>query len=195
MPIDVMYPLSSKSSWEDNELRYSLRSMEKFFPEMGRVFVVGHRPPWLTNVVHLPAVDSYRHNKDANLITKVLLACANGISDTFLRCSDDQCLLRLATVDDLVPRHCGHVKCGRGGWWARFVSTCRVLQSRNLPFLYYECHIPMLYDRDDFVCTVTQFPFGEGNGFTINSLYFNASTMPRKVQRLDHERTGAPRSK
>jgi len=41
--VDVVYPLSNGSHWDNNELRYSLRSLEKYALNLGRVFVVG--PP------------------------------------------------------------------------------------------------------------------------------------------------------
>jgi len=70
--IDVVYPLGSGSAWDNNELRYSLRSLENNLLDLGRVFVVGQRPPWLVEAVHIPMEDTHRHNKDANLIDKVL---------------------------------------------------------------------------------------------------------------------------
>jgi hypothetical protein len=62
VPIDVVYPLGTGSVWQDNELRYSLRSLEKNFPDLGRVYVVGHKPDWLGNVEHIPFGDSQSPN-------------------------------------------------------------------------------------------------------------------------------------
>ena len=44
-PVDVVYFLSHLSKNRDDwELRHSLRSIVANFPDLGRVFIVGHRP-------------------------------------------------------------------------------------------------------------------------------------------------------
>jgi len=51
--IGVYYPyLASVSAWE--ELRYSLRSLDKFFNEDYEVWIVGDLPDWFQNVKHIP---------------------------------------------------------------------------------------------------------------------------------------------
>ena len=125
--IDVVYPLGTGSRWNDNELRYSLRSLEKNFPDLGRVWIVGHRPAWLTGVVHVAMDDVHRHNKDANLIDKILAACRAGVSERFVRMSDDQVFLRPVRFADMKPLHYGDITSKSdwpaGGWWRRLVPA------------------------------------------------------------------------
>jgi len=185
-PMDVVYPISGGyhgkkklgSKWDDNELRYSLRSLDQHFTNMGRVFIVGHKPEWLTGVVHLPAEDTHRRNKDANLIDKVLLACRSGVSSTFLRLSDDQCLLK--EWDGLNARHMGNATGRKGGkWWRRMRRTCDYLQSHGRPTYFYDCHAPAPVDRDTFIQVAGEADYQTPPGMCINTLYFNSVGIPR----------------
>lgn len=187
-PIDVVYPLSTGrhgskvlgSRWDNNELRYSLRSLEQHFHRLGRVFVVTEfLPDWLTGVEHVYTVDTHRRNKDANLIDKVLAACRAGVSDTFLRASDDQCLL--ADWDGLDVWHAGDADGQRGGkWWRRCQRTCDYLKANGRPTWFYDCHCPAPVDRDEFVRVVSAADYTTTPGFSINTLYFNSVDIPRQ---------------
>jgi len=181
--IDVVYPLSDKSRWSNNELRYSLRSLEKNFPDLGRVFVVGCKPAWLTGVVHIAMEDVHKHNKDANLIDKVLTACQSGLSDQFVFMSDDQIFLTPTRFSDMKPLHYGDLKTkpdsfwGGGSWKNRLKATRDTLDANSLSTLNYESHCPTPYDRLRFVEAAGRFPYRDGNGFTINTLICNTASV------------------
>ena len=181
--IDVVYPLGDGSRWGNNELRFSLRSLQRHLRDLGRVFVVGRRPAWLVEAVHIPMEDVHRHNKDANLIDKVLAACWAGVSERFLRLSDDQCLLRPVAARDLKAYHLGPLDEKRGGFWGfgkwkrRLRRTYGLLLHEGLPTLHYDSHIPMLYQRERFVQVMSRWPYREGLGYCINTLYFNQVPM------------------
>lgn len=180
--IDVMYPLSTGSSWDNNEIRYSLRSAAKYFLDIGRVWIAGYKPEWLTGVMHIPVADSHRKNKDANLIDKVLAACRSGISERFVRLSDDQMFLRPIRFDNMWPLHSADLtnkkdsNWGDGSWWRRVKQTRDELVARGHECVKnYDTHCPMPYDRDQFVTVATQYDYPAGDGFTINTLYCNAA--------------------
>ena len=44
---DVVYPIGQGSSWKNNELRFSLRSIEKYGINVGKLFIVGELPDFL----------------------------------------------------------------------------------------------------------------------------------------------------
>lgn len=186
-PYDVVYPIAGGrhgrkvlgSQWDNNELRYSLRSLERYFPNMGRVFIVGHKPAWLTNVIHIPAEDTHRRNKDANLIDKVLLACRGGVSPTFIRLSDDQCLLQ--PWDGVGAYHAGPAMggCDDGKWWRRMERTCEYLEGQGRPSLFYDTHSPQPIDREAFMEIMGAVNYQTPPGMCINSLYFNSVDIPR----------------
>lgn len=74
--IDVVYKLGNGSRFDDAELRYSLRSLSNF-RDLGKIYVVGKKPAWIKNVIHIPAGDPYKSNKDANIINKIILAATH----------------------------------------------------------------------------------------------------------------------
>lgn len=184
--MDVVIPLASGnhgkkvlgSKWNNNELRYCLRSLEKHFPDLGRVFIVTeHLPDWLQNVEHIQAKDVHTRNKDANLIDKVLLACKSGVSPVFLRCSDDQCLLR--EFDGHEVWHLGSFgREGGGKWWKRYNNTCEYLKAHGKPTFFYDCHVPVPVAREAFIKVAEAAPYQEPPGMCINTLYFNFLDLP-----------------
>lgn len=178
--IDVVYTVGTESRWQDNELRYSLRSVEKNFSDLGRVWIVGHKPAWLTGVVHLPMEDVHKHNKDANLIDKILAACRAGVSEQFVFCSDDQVFLQPIRFADMRPLHYENLtakdKWGGGSWWRRMQATRDVLVSRGIsPVRNFDSHCPTPYDRDKFLAVVPTYHYAPPPGYTINTLYCNAA--------------------
>lgn len=178
--VDVVYPLGNGSKWNDGELRYSLRSLEKNFPDLGRVFIVGHKPSWLVGVEHIPMADVHKHNKDANIIDKVLAACRNGLSDKFLFMSDDQILLQPTAFADMRPYHYGDLRHKKESFWGnkwkqRLRATKDVLEKAGHTTLHYDSHVPTPYGREAFIKAVTKFPYRDGGGFTINTLACNAA--------------------
>ena len=73
--ISVVYPLGTGSKWQNNELRYSLRSLSKI-SGIGDVFIVGEKPDWVRNVIHIPCKD-VPFRKEYSIYTKIMAAMAN----------------------------------------------------------------------------------------------------------------------
>ena len=57
--IDFLYVLGSGSEYNNLELRLSLRSIDKYAHNLGRVFIVGEKPDWIKNVIHIPVKDEF----------------------------------------------------------------------------------------------------------------------------------------
>lgn len=174
--MDICYPLSNKSLWHDNELRYSLRGIEKFIPH-DRVFVIGHRPSWLVNVIHIPFLDSYVSIKDANIISKLLRVCSTDISDEFAFWSDDQYAVS-QKANEFLPKakYSGELTGGSGQYRKMCFTTKETLKSRGLPTRNFDCHLPQVINKYDYINVMLQTPFGQGHGILTNSFYFNSTS-------------------
>lgn len=175
-----MYPLGKESKWGDYwELRYSLRSVEKYVNHEN-VYVVGYKPEWIKNIIHIPFKDSYTANKDANLISKIIYACILDISDTFIRMSDDHFFLKPYKEGYHIN---GNLKVnGESQWHKRCFNTWDVLVSEGKDMLNYDTHSPCLIDKKLYPQIMLQCPYGEGIGILVNSYYFNSiNVKPKSV--------------
>lgn len=188
--LTIAYKLGSGSEADDWELCLSMRSWRDNFTDADTNFVIiGHRPNWLADhplVTHIPHPDPYKHNKDANLIQKLIrLSITPEVSDPFIFCSDDQFLLRHTTFAEIqTPRHLGDLAAEKwvkkpettseNTWQNRLYRTYKELKKRNLPTLNFEGHIPYVIHKKD-VARLLEFNFGEGNGLCIHTLLFNAA--------------------
>lgn len=151
-PIDLVYPLKAGGSRADDaELRYSLRSVVANVQlPLGRLFLFGHRPTWLTDdVVHVPMSD--RGDKAINLREKYRAMCdTDEISDPFLLLDDDHTFLQPTTE---IPLHTmGALKdlCDqyRGRMHGRYLlAAYQKLVREKLPTRSYQIHYPMLVDK------------------------------------------------
>jgi hypothetical protein len=177
MKIDIVYPLGTGSKWQDSELRFSLRSIEKNFIDKGTVWVIGHKPDWLINARHIPMPDKHKHNKDANIIEKILGACyEKDLTENFLRLSDDQLILQPIFFSQVKPYHIGPIKPkhykDKGPWFLRFKNTYDYLVENNLSTYYYDTHVPMPVNKNKFIQVMSKVDLKMG--YTINTLYFNS---------------------
>lgn len=81
---DVVYLVGENRDHE--QLRWSLRSLRHL--GHGRVWIVGHRPPWIRNIVHVPTVQA--GTAFANTTAGVLAACLHpDMPERFALFNDD----------------------------------------------------------------------------------------------------------
>ena len=123
--MDILYIIGEGCSQCNNkELRYSLRSIEKYGKGVCRVYVVGYCPDWLSDeVVKIPFTQPFKRlgdavpdslskmaNKHSNLIASLLYAVDNSdIGDEFLVSCDDHIYIREVDFDNY-PFYCKKFK-------------------------------------------------------------------------------------
>ena len=115
--MDVLYVIGNGSECDNFELRCSLRSLEMYAKNIGKVYVVGYCPDWLSdNVVKIPHEDVQGKRKEVNILSAILYAVDNSdIGEEFLISSDDHYLLKPVDLDNYpfyaktyVNRSCKH---------------------------------------------------------------------------------------
>lgn len=180
--IDVVYALGDGSRWNDNELRFSLRSVVKNLRGVRNIVVVGNRPDWIDSVLHIPARDVFNpsENADGNIISKVLRACRHkDVSDDFLFINDDHLILKPIAAIDVPPFHKGDMTTFSAKYWQlnfwrkRLRRTMEILVHRGLPALHYDCHTPIVFNKKRFEEVVKKYAYYDGIGYTMKSLYGN----------------------
>ena len=190
---DVVYPIGKGSSWKNNELRFSLRSLEKYGINVGKLFIVGELPDFLTgeDIIHIQADDRFNPqvNADGNIIEKVLAACADDrLSEDFLFINDDHILLEPVDLKSIPNFHKGDMNTFPDNYWSlnywrkRLKRTRDILNEKGLPALHYDCHTPILINKKAFVEMISHFDYKEGIGLTMKSLYGNY--IPSDLSRL-----------
>ena len=62
-----------------DELLYSIRSIEKFYPGHGTIWIIGDKPEWIQNVKHIPHKSQPSNNQvnKTNNINERLFLAAN----------------------------------------------------------------------------------------------------------------------
>lgn len=176
--IDVVYTVGKGSKWDDNELRFSLRALERNARGIGRVIIVGRRPYWCT-AEHIPAEDIYPKDKDANMIHKVRVAIRNGVSERFIYAHDDQYLLRPVDLVELPAWHKGDLsECNSTDvrYRRRVRNTRRILEESGYSTHNYDVHAPMMFDATLFVMVFGRLHWWHqpgGPGVVVKSMYGN----------------------
>jgi hypothetical protein len=181
--IDVVYVLGTGSKWDDNEIRFSLRSLQKNLKEFRNVYIVGECPKFLQNVIHIPAPDIFDPavNADGNIITKVLAACKDErLSDDFLFINDDHLVLQPVAAAGVPALHHGDMTFFGPDYWklnfwrTRLKRTMEVLREKDYTTLHFDCHTPIVFNKHLFPEIMDRFDYQEGIGYTMKSLYGNA---------------------
>lgn len=111
--MDILYIIGENcSKCNYNELRYSLRSIEKYGKNIGRVFVAGYCPDFLSDeVIKIPVEQPYKYNpnendlilteKHCNMLYTILYVIDNSdISEEFLVSMDDHIYIRDVDFDN-----------------------------------------------------------------------------------------------
>lgn len=183
-PLDLVYVLGSGTAWRNNEIRYSLRSVEKNLTNYRNIFVVGENPGFTQNIIHIPFPDMYGQlNADGNMIEKVLAACNHPmLSDNFVYMNDDAYFIKPLDATAITPFHKGDLNSLPASFWAethwrkRLYNTLITLQAYGLTTLHFDHHAPVIFNKAAFVETMQQFNYAHDIGLNIKSLYGNINT-------------------
>lgn len=107
MATDILYIVGKqKSQWHNNELRYSLRSIEKYGRNVGRVFVVGAPPAFLSDEVQTLKIRDPYDVKHKNILYCIDQAMKQlPLGEDVLYSSDDHYYIR-ETDFDCYPIYC-----------------------------------------------------------------------------------------
>jgi hypothetical protein len=187
--MDVVYPLANASKFHDDwELRYSLRSL-MLQDWVSEIYLIGHCPEWVKDVVHVPCFDPYTSCKDANIINKILLVCNDpDLTDMFLVNSDDQYFLKAINEEELVPvlenpsrLQEYRFKSGIHNWDKRVISTITWCRKHGYPDHIFQSHIPYCVNKHSYPVAMSKVAWGQGSEFTTH-VYLNIAmaTQPQK---------------
>jgi len=149
--MDIVIPLGTGSRWQNNELRFALRSIEKYLTGYDKIFIIGECPSYLQNVIHIPCPD-FPGRKEYSIFNKIMKAVADErCSDYFVFWNDDIFLIdNLQTADfkfwyegtlqDKYEQSHGHYK----------AAIKNVIDISKPDDYYTDIHTPIIYNKDYF---------------------------------------------
>jgi len=196
--IGVYYPyLASAGIWE--ELRYSLRSLEKFLDEEFEVWIVGDLPDWIDNVHYIG------HRKLERIPNAVTFDAVKKLEvfinereapEKFIRMYDDVYLIGHRSLADLkVTRYLFSYEdyqkqvfnSGSLIWRGQVNLTMKILKGMGYKGFMTETHCPEVFERGKMEKILKMFHPAE-NRLLTSTLYYNVYPYERMVQDWKTER-------
>jgi hypothetical protein len=179
--VDIVYLTSNNRSnkYQHEELRYSLRSLEKHVSGIGDVYMIGVKPEWVQNINFIREYDVYKKNKDANIILKVHVACVTPqISSPFLFVNDDHFFTRDIEASKFPNYHKGDawLNSKNPKYRQRMTNTRTGLVKKGLLLRNYDIHTPILIDKQRFIEIFRLWGWSsESPGIVMKSVYANSA--------------------
>ena len=178
--VDIVFPLRTFSAHEDNlELRYALRSIEKYLTGYRNIIVVSKAAPtWLKNVTVIDAFDDSQR-KEMNFFAAILASATQSDADYIQVWCDDFAVLRELDADKVLPLANGRDLTDHPGgsidWQRRLKLTAEALRKRRKPTMNFESHTPGMFERKKFIALGEVFKNERltAPGVTCYSLYHN----------------------
>ena len=181
-PIDIVYVLGKGSPWNNNEIRFSVRSIFRHLTGFRKIWIIGENPGCFSDdVVFIQHPDEIGpHNADGNIIRKVLRACQEkDLTKNFLFINDDHFFIKPNIASQFPNLHKGDMNTFTEKYWKlnpwrkRLLRTRDVLNSKNLPCLHFDLHTPIIFNKAKFPQIMAQFDYHNDVGYTMKSLYGN----------------------
>lgn len=174
--IDIVIPLIKHDLFDHMELKYTLRSIERFLTGYGNIYLVGYKPEWCQNVIHIPHTD-YGTKPNINIKDKLMAACNTlGVSEEFLYFNDDHILTQPFGAENFPFFYDGLLfdrihKKNQTAYNKLVEDTFNALGTYRYLF-YYDVHVPIRVDTFSFKEIMLRYDWSK-NGFLVKSLYAN----------------------
>lgn len=177
--IDIVYVLGNGSPWNNNELLYSLRSIEKYVSEYRNVYIIGECPAYLQNIIHIPFSDIHQE-KETRIALKVLRACnEDNISDNFLFMNDDIFILQPFNAGHLPFYHKGLITSEMNmpmlnhGYKQTLLNTYKTLKKESHSVYNFDIHTPVIYNKKLFEIIFNMYNWDIEYSYGVKSIYCN----------------------
>lgn len=174
----IIIPLAANgfgSRWADTELKYCFRSIEKHLTGYGDIFLIGHKPSWVQNVIHIPATDEDQTFwKERNIYNKIFIACNDErVSEDFLFMNDDHFLLKDYVAGGF-PYYCYGAVADYINHPTQYGNTvAHTLSIVPEYWPYFDVHCPIVYNKTVFK-SLQEYDWSKKYGYCIKSLYMLA---------------------
>ena len=171
--MDIVIPLGTGSRWQNNELRFALRSIEKYLTGYDKIFTIGECPSYLKNVIHIPCPD-FPGRKEYSIFNKIMKAVADErCSDYFVFWNDDIFLIDNLQTADFKFWHEGTLQSKYEQSHGHYKAAIRSVMDIHHPNSEYtDIHTPIIYNKEKFIKNVAAEDWSRE--YVIKSLYTSA---------------------
>lgn len=182
--IDIVIPVANITKCDHLELRYTLRSIEKHLSGYRNIYIVGYKPEWLQNVIHIDHKDAIKPEyKERNIYHKILAACNDEwVSEEFIMFNDDFFLLQECSAVNYPFYYYGTIEEKRqrisqtNPYRYTLENTVKVLGKDSLN---YEVHAPIRFDKQSFMEVIEALDWKDRVfGFGFRAVYCNKLNVP-----------------
>lgn len=195
--MDIVYVLeNTPTDWADNEIRYSLRSVDVFGHRYNKMFIIGGKPNFINynKVNHL----SYEDNHEVaeyNVFKKLIYLVDNSnVSEDFILMNDDFYLLKpidLSTIPYYYKRQeISTVYANQNTFNDMAMITREFLLKNNKPIYDFKPHYPIIYNKHKLKGLVPLFEESfkiSPLGLSLRDLYGNWYDVPNKTYRKENK--------
>jgi hypothetical protein len=176
--MDVLYILGSGSPFNNDELRYSLRSLEKNGVNVSRVIVVGENPGFLSENVEFYPCKEFSGNKEYRIAKKIEWACKkNIVKGDFFFCNDDFFFIKefdLLTYP-FYYKGCLSATAPNPHYNISLQNTFKYLLKLGKSTKHFDVHTPIIYNSNNFLSLEKHWKISslQNFGFVVKSIYSN----------------------
>lgn len=181
--MDILYILGTGSNWDNNEIRYSLRSLDKYGKNVGRIFIAAPKLPEFINpaaVTWVPATDPTKRNHK-NIQHKIETAIYHSdIAEEFLVSSDDHFYTRETDFDNYPYYKKGTLPSKLmperdNGYWQSLVATRKLLEYFALPVFSTNPHCNTHFTKSLYIANqaIMDAGYNTNEGTEVNCLMGN----------------------
>ncbi|MDB5176647.1 MAG: hypothetical protein JWN75_315 [Candidatus Saccharibacteria bacterium] len=174
--MDIVYLIKTDSENDSEELRYSLRSLQNL--PHGKVFMVGEKPDWATNVTFIPVEQSKTKSENWAMNLRAAVASSD-ISDEFVMMNDDFFIMK--PIPEIPRTNFGSMKDIIDQYEQRYPEGSHYITSMKKLYaslqekgisnpLSYELHTPMVLSKSKMTQMYQKQP---GPYYQLRSFYGN----------------------
>lgn len=148
--LDILYPLGRGSIFNDDELRFSLRSLQHYCSNYGKIYITGHHlPKWIRNVNHIHS-NYIIYNYHCKIAYAIYEACKY-LSNEFILMNDDFFFNKKIDLLNFENKKRNynlkqHLKIKRNTFYA-----LQIKETSKYFTDHYDLHYPMVINRDNFI--------------------------------------------
>lgn len=201
--MDILYCLGgNKKTWFFNELKYSLRSIEKFATGFNRVFLIGYKPKFLNyfKIRHIDFLE--KHTSFVNVFNKLLfISRFTDISEYFIYFNDDFYLLKSIELNKIPYWYKDrdiNFYSAKHDYSIIDNNTKNFLKLHNKNTLHFAVHKPIILNKSKIIeLAPIMFEYIVNNsplGLSIRDLYCNwydvsniSKTVDYKISKISNE--------